>query len=398
MENERSVDKLSRYILYTAAAAVVCAACWYFRNVLVYIIVAAVVSLIGRPIKNMLGKIRIRGKSLPAGLLAILTLIVIFTVFLALITQVIPIVSGIVQNVSTNFQSGAELASREDFMRPVERLNEWLISIFPTLGPGFNIQDKFFNFLRNTFSLSSVSSVIGSVASIVVDFAIGIFSVVFISFFFIRDERLFQKIIAALIPDRYETDDIHAIGDIEHLLSRYFVGLIIEVLGVSLLNFLGLLLAARLSFPAAIGIAFMTGILNVIPYVGPWIGAAIGTILGLVLKYSSAVAVGAAFNPATALIVLLAVFVITQLVDNFFYQPMIYSTSIKASPLEIFIVLLVAGHVGGIVGMLVAIPAYTVIRVIASRFFYHIKAIRRLIPDKEEEEAKMHETIIKPTD
>ena len=63
------------------------------------------------------------------------------------------------------------------------------------------------------------------------------------------------------------------------------------------------------------------------------------------------------------------------------YQPLIYSTSIKASPLEIFIVILLAGHIGGVVGMLVAIPAYTVVRVIASRFFPDLKLVKRLIPD-----------------
>ena len=75
-----------------------------------------------------------------------------------------------------------------------------------------------------------------------------------------------------------------------------------------------------------------------------------------------------------------------QLIDNFIYQPVIYSTSIKAHPLEIFIVLLMAGHIGGTVGMLVAIPAYTVVRVIAIRFFYRFKPIQRLIPDLSEED------------
>jgi predicted PurR-regulated permease PerM len=67
-------------------------------------------------------------------------------------------------------------------------------------------------------------------------------------------------------------------------------------------------------------------------------------------------------------------------VDNFLYQPVIYSTSIKAKPLEIFIVLLIVGHIGGPIAMIAAIPSYTVVRVIAFRFFRRIKAIRRLIP------------------
>ena len=156
----------------------------------------------------------------------------------------------------------------------------------------------------------------------------------------------------------------------------------IEVFGVALINFLGLLLIARLGFNAAIGIAFLTGILNVIPYVGPLLGGIMGTTLGLVLKYSSAVPIGLDVNFLTFTIILIAIFCFTQLIDNILYQPLIYSTSIKAKPLEIFIVLLIAGHLGGPLAMIVAIPSYTVVRVIAFRFFRHFKAIRRLIPSE----------------
>ena len=152
--------------------------------------------------------------------------------------------------------------------------------------------------------------------------------------------------------------------------------------GVALVNFLGLLLIARLGFNASIGIAFLTGVLNIIPYVGPLAGGAIGTILGLVLKYSSATPLGLDVSFLSFTLILIAIFCVTQLIDNMLYQPVIYSSSIKAKPLEIFIVLLIAGHIGGPFGMIVAIPCYTVVRVIAYRFFRHIKAIRRLIPSE----------------
>ena len=126
----------------------------------------------------------------------------------------------------------------------------------------------------------------------------------------------------------------------------------------------------------------MTGILNIIPYVGPLMGGAIGTILGLILKYSSAVPIGLDVNFWVFTVLLIAIFCFTQLIDNILYQPLIYSTSIKATPLEIFIVLLIVGHIGGPMAMIVAIPCYTVVRVIAFRFFRHIKAIRRLIPSE----------------
>ena len=374
--------------MWAAAAAIIAAACWYFRNVIIYIIIAAVVSLLGRPIMRLLRKFKIKGKSAPEWLLAIITLILILVILLGIITQVIPVVSGIIQSVSSNLQTASFNTS--ELARQIDKLNVWLIDRFHALGRDFKIQESLINWIKNAFDLSSITSVVGSVASALGSFAIGLFCVVFIGFFFIKDDKLFRRIVGSLVPDRVESEVINAIGDIEHLLTRYFGGLLLEVLGVATLDFLGLWLIARIGFYPAVGIAFMAGLLNVIPYVGPWIGTAIGVILGLVLKYSSAAALGVFPNFWIALITLLAVFIFTQMVDNFLFQPVIYSKSIKSSPLEIFIVLLMAGHVGGIVGMLVAIPAYTVIRVIAIRFFTGLKPIRRLVgaPDDIQETDK----------
>ncbi len=384
MNEERSVDRLARYIIWTAAAAVTVAFCWYFRSVLIYIMMAAVVSLLGRPLMKGLKKLRIKGRSAPDWLLAIVTLLLILVIFLGIVTQIIPVFSSIVTNVTANLQSASFNISEITVW--FDRFNAWLADRIPSIGHDFKIQDAVAGWLRNAFDLGSVTSVVGSVASALGSFGIGLFSVMFIGFFFVKDETLFRRIVGSLVPDKAESAAISSIGDIEHLLTRYFVGLMTEVLGVALLNFIGLWLIARIGFYPAVGIAFMTGLLNVIPYVGPWIGGAIGTVLGTVLKYSSAAALGVYPDFAVVILTLLAVFVCTQLVDNFLFQPFIYSTSIKSSPLEIFIVLLMAGHLGGIIGMLVAIPAYTVLRVIAARFFSDFKPIRRLISATEDEQ------------
>lgn len=384
MAEERSSDKLARYIMWAAAAAIIIAFCWYFRSVLVYIILAAVVSLLARPVMKLLRKIKVKGKSAPDWLLAILSLILILGIFLGIVTQVIPVVSSIIQSVSGNLQTASFNAS--EIARWMDKLNIWLIDRFPTLGRDFKLQEALVTWLKNAFDMSSITSVVGSVASALGSFGVGLFSVVFIGFFFIKDDKLFRRIVGSLVPDKVEDEAIKAIGDIEHLLSRYFGGLLIEVLGVATLNFLGLWLIAKIGFYPAIGIAFMAGLLNVIPYVGPWIGAAIGVVLGLVLKFSSAAALGVFPNFWVILITLVAIFAVTQMVDNFFFQPFIYSTSIKSTPLEIFIVLLMAGHVGGILGMLVAIPTYTVIRVVAARFLKGLKPVKRLIEATSDED------------
>ena len=376
--NERYTDKLAKYMIAAAGLGLVGVLCWYFRSVLAYILIAVVVSLIGKPLMGLLQKINIKGRKAPDWLLAALTLLLVMGGLLALMSLIVPLISSIVKDISmTNIESAAR-----SIAVPLSDFNAFLRESFPKLGSDFRIEVAIGQEVQKLFNVAAFSSIIGSAASLITDFGIGVFSVVFIGFFFIKDDGLFTDIVCALVPDKLEKTTEKAIADIGYLLSRYFIGVIIEVLGVALINFLGLWLIARLGLNAALGIAFMTGIFNVIPYVGPLLGGVLGTILGLILKYSSAVPVGLDIGFWGFTAVLIAIFCFTQLVDNFLYQPVIYSTSIKSKPLEIFIVLLIVGHMGGPLAMIVAIPIYTVFRVIAFRFFGHVKAIRRLIPSE----------------
>ncbi|MBO5596947.1 MAG: AI-2E family transporter [Bacteroidales bacterium] len=377
MENERNVDKLSGWIMKVAVVAVICAACWYFRSVLVYVLAAFVVSLLGQPIMRLFRKFEFKGKGLPDSVLAVLTIVVILLSVSLLVTQLIPVVLHILRDAS------AMNAQDVPYNSLLDQINDGLIGVFPSLGKDFNLVSFLLEQIRSVVSLSNVSSLIGSVASVAADVAVGLFSVVFISFFFIKDGQLFGKIISALVPDNIEASVQKTIDEITRLLSRYFIGLVIEVMGVIVVDFLGLWLIAQIGADYAIGIAFIAGVLNVIPYVGPLIGEVIGVLLCVVLKYGAGV--GLAVPIWAFALIVLAVMLLAQLIDNFVYQPIIYSTSIKSTPLEIFIVLLIAGQIGGTAGLLVGIPVYTVVRVIAARFFYNHKAVRRLMPDIEEE-------------
>lgn len=378
MEKERSIDRLARYIIISGTLAIVFVLCYLFSSVLAYILLAFVVSLIGQPVFRLLKKIRIKGKSAPDALLAVITLLVIFALLFLLIMQVVPVVSGILRDASLmNAQESM------DTHNLINRINDWIIGVVPWVGEDFDGVQMLIQKLSEVVDLSNIPSILGSVASAVAGIAVGLFSVLFISFFFVKDETLFGRIIGSIVPDTIEDKVQKTVLDIDRLLSRYFVGLLIEIFGVVLLDCLGLWLIARIGFNYALGIAFIAGLLNIIPYVGPLIGEAIGVVLCLILKYGAGV--GLNVNIWIFALIVLAIMLAVQLIDNFIYQPLIYSTSIKAHPLEIFIVLLIAGHIGGIVGMLIAIPAYTVIRVIASRFFYDFKIVRRLIPDVENE-------------
>ena len=377
MEQQSNVERLARYLIIIGMLAIIGFLCWYFRSVLIYVILAFVVSLVSRPLVRLMQKVRIKGKCAPKWLLAIIAIIVVLAVLILVVTQVIPVVTGIIREAS--FFSDMNLLDGS----MADTINDWVISVIPSLGNDFNAFDVLFDYLKKVISEFSFTGLIGSVASAVVDLAVGLFAVVFISFFFVKDEKLFSKIVAALVPDHIENSVTGAITDIEHLLSRYFVGLIIEMFGVALIDFLGLWLIAHIGVTYALGIAFIAGILNIIPYVGPVIGEVIGVLLCMALHYGAGI--GLDVNIWVFALIVLAIMLGAQLVDNFVYQPIIYSTSIQSTPLEVFIVMLIAGHIGGIVGMLAAIPAYTVVRVVAGRFFYDRKIVRRLMPDLEKE-------------
>jgi len=371
----RNVDKLAGYVIRLGILAILAFLCWYFSNVLVYIILAFITSLIGQPLVRLMRKATLRGKSAPDWILAILAIVIIFSGLALITTRLIPVVTDVFKEVS--LFSNMRLPEGN----VIRSINSWIVSAIPGLSPDFDAVGVVIDYVKGVVSNISVSGILGSVASAVSSLAIGLFSVAFISFFFLKDEKLFGNIVAALTPDHLEGSVKEAISDTERLLSRYFVGLLLEMICVGLAVFLGLWLIAGVSVGYAISIGFMAGVLNIIPYVGPLIGELMGVLLCVVLKYGAGI--GLDVNIWVFALIVLLVMLGVQLIDNFILQPLIYSTSIQATPLEIFIVILIAGHIGGIWGMLAAIPVYTVIRVIAGRFYRDKKIVRRLMHDRE---------------
>jgi predicted PurR-regulated permease PerM len=373
MEKQTYMEKLARYIIFIGVIAIVGVVCWYFSSVIIYILLACVLSLLSQPLKHLMQKVKIKGKSGPNWLLSILSIIIVLSLLLLIVIQIIPVITDIVNDASL-FSSYEKYDGnfRDD-------INRTIISIFPSLDEDFDCMNMLMTNMRELMSNFSVTSLLGSVGSVIVGVVVGLFSMVFISFFFVQDENLFSKIVAALVPDRHEASVTDAIMDIEHLLSRYFVGLLLEMLAVALMDFLGLWVIGRVHAIYALGIAFIAGVLNILPYVGPIIGYVLGSLLCMLLKYGTGM--GLDVNIWVFGLIIVCIMLAVQLVDNFVLQPIIYSTSIQATALEIFIVMLIAGTIGGILGMLVAIPSYTVVRVIAGRFFYDRKAVQRLMPD-----------------
>lgn len=369
------MNNWGKYFLGIAALAVAGFLCWYFSSVIAYVLIAAVISFIGRPLIALLGKVEVRGMKLPNGVKAALTLLILWTVFIFFFVTIIPLVTNEFQHLSDT--SVEQITAKLE--APLTDIGNTL-KHYGIINQDEDVKRYSSDNLVSLVSGTRIKSLFSMVAGTVSGIFVALFSITFIAFFFLKDSYLFYRIVLALLPARYEESGRNALESIQRLLVRYFGGLFLEVLGVMALNTIGLCIVG-MNFSNAIVIGLVSGVLNVIPYIGPLIGIIFGMVVGLVLNidlpfYTEVL-------PFLFYMVLAMLF--TQLVDNVVFQPFIYGSSVHAHPLEIFLVILMAGSMAGIPGMILAIPAYTVLRVILREFFNKYKLVKKLTQSLENE-------------
>ncbi len=334
-----------------------------FSDLTAYLIISIALSFIGRPIVNLIDRINIAGKTPGPGLGAFIALSVMFTGFSLLVNLFVPLVAV-----------EAQVVADLDFQRIAQRIEQELSGFAPlisttgtdpftwldasTLGSG----------LSSVLGPSGLGGILGSTLSALSGLVVALFSVAFMTFFFLKDRNLFPSIVQALTPEEYTERIQRILTNSTALLTRYFVGLAAQVAIITTVITGGLLI---LGVPNAFLIGFLAGLLNLIPYVGPLVGAGLG--LGIILTtHLQFPEIWSLLGKAGA------VFLLAQLVDNLFTQPVIFAGSVKAHPLEIFLLISIAGSLAGITGMILAIPAYSLLRVVAKEFLSGFKVVQSL--------------------
>ncbi|MCL2097582.1 MAG: AI-2E family transporter [Bacteroidales bacterium] len=363
------MNKLARYIIITVGVALVAFLAWYFSNILAYLLIAGVLSLIGRPLVNVLNRLRIGKRKFPHFLSAMITVIALWAIFLLFLLLLSPLITNFFNQLST-INSNQLIANLSDNLIQVELwIKEHIFGVDDT----FNLQELLEEKLRGIVNTSAVVGVFGSVANMLVSLAVALFAITFITFFFLKEDNLFYEGMLALFPTKYESNARHALNTIAQLLRRYFIGIFADMLCVMTLLTTGLTLVVGLPFSTAIVLGFLGGILNMIPYIGPLISLLFGLTMG------TATAFNAWDIPLyIPLLKMACVYITINIIDAMVFQPYIYSNSIKAHPLEIFLVILTAGSIAGIFGMILAIPTYMVVRVLAKEFFNQYRLVQKL--------------------
>jgi len=256
---------------------------------------------------------------------------------------------------------------------PLDKIEKIFYSLDKEMTKNLSLQDYIAGKVAGILNINMIQNFIGSLFSILGNIVIAVFSITFITFFFLKDQHLFFESILMWVPDKYVDNVTRALYSIKRLLTRYFIGIVIQSTCIMILVTTGMTIVG-IDFQQALVMGLILGILNVIPYVGPWIGLFIAITMGVASHINQD------FNLVVVPLVTYMIIVegITHIIDNVVFQPVIFSNSVKAHPLEIFIVVLASGFAAGIPGMILGIPAYTVLRVLAREFFYGFKPIQKI--------------------
>jgi predicted PurR-regulated permease PerM len=323
----------------------------------------------GKPLVDLFCSIRIKKWLFPRSLAALLTLIIIWGVIIMFFAIFIPLVSRQIDYFSTiDSEKIVQLVSG-----PINKVENLFRALNKDISKDLSIEDYIVGKVSNVLNIAMIQNFIGSLIGILGNVMIAIFSITFITFFFLKDQRLFFESILMWAPERYTENVTRALFSIKKLLTRYFIGIVIQSTCIMILVTIGMTIAG-IDFQQALVMGLIIGILNVIPYAGPWIGLLIAIIMGVASHINQD------FNTVVIPLVsyMILVEAIVHLIDNIVFQPVIFSNSVKAHPLEIFIVVLASGFAAGIPGMILGIPAYTVLRVFAREFFYNFKAVQKI--------------------
>ena len=360
-------NKNIRLILGILGVIVLGYVLWNVRSIIYYFFAAAIIAFLARPLMRMLGKVKIKHWTLPDWLKSAIVLVAFFGLVIGLLSYMIPTVvhqATILSEIDTDKVVGR--------IEPgIRNLTDWMEKADVDQA---ELQNTLKNELSQVFSIGDIGVYIKGFLGGISNSLVALFSILFISFFLLKDGKIVDNVVQSLTPDNY-ADKIKTIfNETKDLLTRYFVGVVIQISIVMIVITLGLTI---LGVKNALLIGLLAGVFNIIPYVGPIFGA----LIGLSLAATSQLEIDPDVNITTFILTAMIPFVVAQLLDNFVLQPLIFSKSVKAHPLEIFMVILAAGSLAGVLGMIVAVPAYSFIRIVAKEFFNGYKVVQGLTKD-----------------
>ena len=310
-------------------------------------------------------------KKVPKGIAILLVMLGVIVIFIMIITSLVPIIQKQLLDLVSQLPYYYQIISEqvENFMQT---------GFFETIQEQFNkINTDFIQSITERLNgiLNFTFSGIGSVVGIIGDIVITVMTMPVILYYLLKDGNKVIPFVTRMFPTRSQHKISVMLNEMNQQVSSYIRGQITVAICVGFTYIIGYTL---IGLPYGVTIGMIAGLLTIIPYLGSIIGLTPALIIGFVT------------NPTLALHVLL-VFVIEQLIESRVLQPLILGSSLKMHPVTILIILLAAGKMFGLVGLLIAVPVYAVVKVFITHFFAWYKEYSGLYYNDKVEEVQIEE-------
>ena len=338
----------------------------FFSTLFIPVIISGFLYYMLLPLVKLLMKVKIgKFKINRTGAVAIV-FIAVFAIIAMSIAFLLPKIIVQVENLITksptyvsqlekNFQHFLKYDSRSSWLKDID-LQSYLNRFE---GSGSEMIAKFMKSLTNS---------LGSIISAITNITVTVLTVPFMLFYMLKDGYKLMPSILKFVP-RKRTAQVEAmLQDMSNTLSKYISGQAIECIFVGICTAIGYGLAG---VPYALLTGIFAGATNIIPYIGPYIGIAPALFVSLTMA------------PQKLILVIIVVIVVQQIDGNVIY-PNIIGKTLQIHPLTIILLLLAAGHIAGIAGMILCIPFYAVLKTIAE-YFFDIYRIEHPVKDETKE-------------
>ena len=355
MLNNVTIEKVVKFLIAIFGLLIVALTVYNFFNLAVYAIIAFLLSYMLDPVVN-----RMQAIGLNRTLGITITLATLFLVFIWISTSVIPIAANQMAGLTRQLNV-------ENLVFIANQIESHLQANFDFIPPGY-FRDNVAVFMEDIFNFDRFSEILGDLIGIFTNLFAAFLIIPFATFFFLKDGHKIRRDIMQLVPNRYFETTLSLVDKVETRLGFYFRSVVLQCTLVGIASWLALSVAG-LNNAASVGIAI--GLANSIPYFGPIIGYILSIVISIIETGDFSLVI------PCILAVLFA-----QIIDNVILQPLIFSKSADIHPVAILFIIMIGAQTAGILGMLVAIPIATVIKITINQVIwsynnYHVFRVNR---------------------
>lgn len=338
-----TLEKIVKSILFAAGILVIGLILYNYSSLAVYAIIALLFSYLLEPFVN-----RMQAAGMSRTIAIIITLMTVLLVLIWISTSVIPIVANRMAILARQLQS-------ENLTIIAQQVEFHLRTYFDFIPSGY-LEENITGFIEDIFNFGRLSNVLGDLIAIFTNLFAAFLVIPFATFFFLKDGYKIRRDLMKMVPNKYFETTLSLIDKIESRLGYYFRSVVLQCTLVGIASWLALSVAG-LNNAGTVGI--IIGVANTIPYFGPVLGYLISILISIIET-----------GDFSLVIPCIIAVMFAQILDNIILQPLIFSKSADMHPVAILFIILIGAQTAGILGMLVAIPIATIIKITVNQIIW----------------------------